>query len=282
MKIYYTSECLSYNQPGHPESPERIHTIHNLLMQKDFHFTNPDPCTKEDILRTHSPDHLECVKNGTFFDMDTPAYPGIYAIALLSAGSAIQTAESAITDGHAFSLMRPPGHHATKNRVMGFCYFNNIAIATAKYLVNNSNHKVAILDIDCHHGNGTEDIFTNNPSVLYISLHQSPLYPGTGLNSTDNCINYPLPPGTDEVQYLETLDSACEKIKKFNPGLIGISAGFDTFSGDPISNFGLHVESYFKIAKKIKEFKKPTFHIMEGGYSTDLPQCVYEYLRGLN
>ena len=282
MKIFYSTECLSYKSPGHPESPERIRSTHALLKKNGFTFAKPQPCIDEDILRAHSNELLQAVKDGTFFDSDTPVLPKIVDYARLAAGSAILAAETALNKEPAFSLMRPPGHHATRDRVMGFCYFNNIAIASAKYLAENPDKKVAILDIDCHHGNGTEDIFLGNDSLLYVSLHQSPLYPGTGLESRENALNFPLPPGTGEDEYTATLKKACEKITEYNPSLLGVSAGFDTFKEDPLTQLNLGITTYNKIGKMIIRLQKPTFFVMEGGYSLKLSQCVLAFLEGVS
>ncbi|MFN3301854.1 MAG: histone deacetylase, partial [Patescibacteria group bacterium] len=176
-----------------------------------------------------------------------------------------------------FSLMRPPGHHAGKDFCGGFCYFNNLAIAVAKFL--KKDKKVAILDIDCHHGNGTEDIFLGKNNVLYISLHESPLYPGTGLESRFNCLNFPLPPRTQEKEYLQTLEIALEKISQFKPNLLAISAGFDTYKKDPLTYFGLEIDSYQKIGEKIAQLNLPTFSVLEGGYSQSLPLCLYNFIK---
>ncbi|MFH1943544.1 MAG: histone deacetylase family protein [bacterium] len=282
MKIYFSPLCLSYGYPGHPESPERIRVVHEYLKRKDYSFVEPQPCSKEDVLRVHSEEMVSSVKAGTFFDWDTPVLPNIYDLALLSAGSAIQSLDSALNGETAFSLMRPPGHHAMKQRVMGFCYFNNIAVAAAKYLEENLEKRIAILDIDCHHGNGTEDIFLGNESVLYVSIHQSPLYPGTGLESKQNALNFLLPPGTGEEEYLKTMQIACEKIEEYNPSILCISVGFDTFAEDPLTHLNLKIASYGKIGKTIAGMKKPTFIVMEGGYSPKLPECVHAFVRGLD
>ena len=282
MKIFFSPECLSYGQPGHPESPERIRSTHEYLKGKGYSFTEPRSCYEDDVLLVHSEEHLMSIKTETFFDGDTPPLPHILQYSLLSAGSAIDAAQTALKGETAFSLMRPPGHHATRNRVMGFCYLNNIAIAAAKLLTENPEARVAILDIDCHHGNGTEDIFLGHQSVLYVSLHQSPLYPGTGLESRDNVINFPLLPGTSGTQYLDTLEKACEQIRDFKPSLLGISAGFDTFHEDPLTQLNLDISTYGKIGKNIAGLNVPTFIVIEGGYSSQLPECVYEFIQGLN
>jgi acetoin utilization deacetylase AcuC-like enzyme len=280
MKIFYSPKCLEYEHPNHPESTDRIRTVSAFLAEKGFTFIEPRPALEEDILRVHSKAMFDGVKVGTQSDYDTPPIPGIFEHAMLSAGSALQTAETATEAESSFSLMRPPGHHATKKRVMGFCYFNNIAVAAVKHLDQFPESKVALLDIDCHHGNGTEDIFQGNPSVLYVSLHQSPLYPGTGLQSHGNCYNFPLSAGTEEAEYLETLQKACEIIQQFSPEWIGISAGFDTCRNDPLTQLNLDADTYQKIGEMIFSLKSPTFIIMEGGYNPDLPECVFSFIKG--
>jgi acetoin utilization deacetylase AcuC-like enzyme len=250
----------------------------------------------EDILRVHTRELLEAVRSGSFEDADTPFFPDIFEIAKLSAGGAILAAEHALAGRPAFSLMRPPGHHAERNRVMGFCYFNNIAIAVAKVLevgkpkTENRNKRVAILDFDCHHGNGTEDIFCGDKRVLFVSMHQSPCYPGTGIMSGANCINYPLAPGTGPEKFLETLDEAIDRIRDFNPDLLAVSAGFDAYKNDPITQMGLEIETFHEIGQRIADFTQPIgalgqralpcFAVLEGGYSRDFAKCVEAFVMG--
>lgn len=281
MKTFYTPQCLEYGVSGHPESPDRIRCTVSFLAQKRFKFSIPEPCTEADLLRVHTPDHIEAVRTSDFLDADTPALPGIYDHALRSAGGAMEAAGSALGGETGFSLMRPPGHHATSSRAMGFCYFNNIAVAIAERRDTHPEMRAAILDIDCHHGNGTEEIFQNRDSVLFISLHQSPLYPGTGLSSNGNIINVPLPPFTKEAEYLVALDKACETIEAFKPSLLGVSAGFDTFREDPLTQLDLEVMTYGKIGHRIAQLHTPLFIVMEGGYSRQLPQCVEAFIRGI-
>lgn len=283
MKIFYSPECLEYSQPGHPESPLRVDATVRLLREKGFDFTGPNPCRDEDILLAHSPSLLESVKKERFFDADTPVFRGIYEIAKLSAGAAADAAMHCLNHGEkAFSLMRPPGHHATRNHLGGFCYFNNIAIACLKARKEFADiGKVAIIDFDCHHGNGTEDIVLGNQDFLYLSLHQSPLYPGTGLKSRDNCLNFPLSSGTGPDRYLSVLGEGLEAVKKFNPDLLAISAGFDSYKQDPIAGLSLEQETYGEIGRMLSGLNKPTFAVLEGGYSRDLPECVYQFLTGL-
>jgi acetoin utilization deacetylase AcuC-like enzyme len=232
-------------------------------------------------LSVHSKKLLNTVKTGRFSDPDTPSLPGIFDYAALSVSSALMAMfESVDNKNIGFSLMRPPGHHATRNTLGGFCYFNNIAIAVKRFIDTHPTSKTAIIDIDCHHGNGTQNIFVNNKQVLFTSLHQIPLYPGSGLSTENNCINYPLSPGTEEPRYLKTLSLALDEVKKFSPDLIAVSAGFDTYRHDPLTQLSLKKETYTKIGQLIASLDLPRFAVLEGGYSSDLPECIYNFLTG--
>ena len=267
----------------------RVRTASQRLQKKNYQWREPTPCVEADILRVHSPQIFNAVRSGSFFDSDTPNIPGLYEHALLAAGSACNAAEAALNGQPAFSLMRPPGHHAERNRVMGFCYFNNIAIAVARVLEGKGggDHKpplqrVVIVDFDCHHGNGTEDIFLGDQRVLFVSLHQSPCYPGTGLRSRENCRNYPLPPNTDENSYLVAFDRALDEIRNFQPQLLAISAGFDAHEADPITEMGLEVETFGKIGERLRALHVPTFAVLEGGYGMQFAACVEVFVESLN
>jgi len=279
MKIIYSEQAAEYNIPGHPEAPFRVKKTKEFLEKIGMEFVSPNKAKEKDILSAHTKELLELVKSENFSDADTPAFKGVYENAMLSAGSAIDASDYAKKNEFAFSLMRPPGHHAGKNSLGGFCYFNNIAVAVKKLLT--SQIKVAILDIDVHHGNGTQDIFLGDENVIYVSLHQIPLYPGTGHNSEKNCFNFPLPPETDEATYFKTLDAAIEKIVKFSPKVVGISAGFDTYHADPLANLKLEKDSYKKIGRKIAGIKAGKFAVLEGGYSQDLPELIENFLDGV-
>jgi len=278
MLLIHSPRCLDYSAVGHPENPYRVRSTVALLQKSNYVWLTPEPCTEADILRVHAPTVLEAVKTGNYFDSDTPHFPNIYELACLSAGGAILAGQQALTGQPAFSLMRPPGHHAERGRVMGFCYFNNIAIAVAKLLTNPAVKRVAILDFDCHHGNGTEDIFFGNDRVIFVSLHQSPCYPGTGLEPRDNCVNVPLPPHTGPAEFLVALDTALATIGAFKPDVLAVSAGFDSFKQDPITEMALEVETFHEIGRRIAGTKLPTFAVLEGGYARQLAECVEAFV----
>jgi len=279
MKIVFSNKCLEYSQAGHPESPERIRASYAYLKDK-FEFVPPGEIEEGDILLVHSRSLLDSVKTGRIYDGDSPSYPNIFSYAKLSAGAAVTASEIALKGDLSLSLLRPPGHHAGRDFLGGFCYFNNVAIAVAKALQKVS--KAAIIDFDCHHGNGTQDIFLGKQNVLYVSLHQSPLYPGTGLTSEGNCLNFPLPAGTDEPAYMTAFSKAIEAIYRFAPDLVAVSAGFDTYKGDPLAGLRLEISTYEKIGKAIRDLDVPVFAVLEGGYSDDLPECIYHFLKGLS
>ncbi len=272
MKIIFDERCLEFNEPGHPESPERVRRAAEYLRER-FDFVEPEPAREEDLLLVHTPGLIESVKNLTFYDLDCPRYPNIYDYALLAAGGAILAAEVG-----GFSLMRPPGHHVGRDFLGGFCYFNNIAIA-----VKRSGKRTLILDIDAHHGNGTQDIFLGDPQVVYVSLHRSPLYPGTGLSSVQNCFNFPLPARCGDEVYLSTLDRALEQaLQDFQPEQVAISAGFDGYERDPLASLGLSIETYREVGARIAKLGKPVFAVLEGGYVPEaLGPLIEALIRGL-
>ena len=279
MKVVFSDKCLEYSQAGHPESPGRIRASYAYLKDK-FEFVPPGEIEEGDILLVHSQALLDSVKTGRFYDGDSPNYPDIFAYARLSAGAAVTASEIALKGDLSLSLLRPPGHHAGRDSLGGFCYFNNVAIAVAKAL--QQVNKAAIIDFDCHHGNGTQDIFLGEQNVLYVSLHQSPLYPRTGLTSEGNCLNFPVPAGTDEPAYMTAFNRAIEAIYRFDPDLVAVSAGFDTYKGDPLAGLRLEKSTYEKIGRAIHELGKPVFAVLEGGYSDDLPECICNFLKGLS
>jgi len=230
------------------------------------------------LLRAHSSDHIARIKMAVRdFDTDTPAYPNIYEHALRSAGAAIEAARAAVRGERAFSLIRPPGHHAMRDRAMGFCYFSNIAIAALDALGNGAK-RISIWDFDAHHGNGTEAIVANNSRIRFASIHQFPAYPGTGAKSFSNINNYPVTPLTPRAEHVHVAEHALEKLIAFKPDLILVSAGFDAYSGDPLVQMTLEHEDFAKFGDWLRKFGIPTAAGLEGGYSDELPELIDAFL----
>ncbi|MCM8771896.1 MAG: histone deacetylase [Candidatus Omnitrophica bacterium] len=266
IKFVYSEEFLKYEEPSHPESPKRVESIVNYLKKKGkFSFVEPSPCKEEDLLLVHTEEMIKRVKENDFFDPDCPNIPEIFYYACLSCGSAIKASEICLEGTVGFSLGRPPGHHAGKNKIGGFCYFNNIAVAVKKLLLKNL--KIAIIDIDGHHGNGTEEIFRGEKNVIYISLHQFPAYPGTGKYSFENCYNFPISPFSSSKKYMEKFNCSIEIIENFSPDVIAVSCGFDGYKEDPLLNLSLDETDYYIIGKKLGSLKKNLFFVLEGGYN---------------
>ena len=278
MSIIFTDPSVtSYRTEGHAESPERVARTAERLKAAGHRLELPGVrASKEDILKVHTEKHLESVEKGTYGDSDTPFHPGIAEVATTSLSGALSAADEAASGRPAFSLMRPPGHHAGRERVAGFCFLNNAAAAVFRL----APRRVAILDIDVHHGDGTEDIVLGKGDILCCSLHQVPLYPGTGLESRGNCRNFPLPPRTGEADYLRALEKALTLIRDFKPEVLAVSAGFDTYKDDPLAQLDLDKPTYRRIGRMIAQAGLPRFAVLEGGYSRDLPALVELFLDG--
>ncbi len=274
--MVFSEKCLEYSD-WHIESPERVREAWQILQNKGYEFIKPKPASEDEILRVHSKEYVEKIRAGNFYDPDTPAYQNIYEYAKLSAGGAILAGKE-----KGFSLMRPPGHHAGRNgkalgaQTLGFCYFNNVAIA-----VGSLDLPTLIVDIDGHHGNGTQEIFYGDPNVTFVSLHRSPHYPGTGLRSEANCLNFPLSHSVGDDLYLKTLDKALAQVKAKRFEVVGISAGFDAHEGD-LASLGLSFECFREIGKRISALEKPVFGVLEGGYSgKNIGKDLHELIQGL-
>jgi len=259
-KIISSEKCLAYGE-GHLESPRRIKEAAEILKERGYQFLEPQPISEKNLLLVHKINYLEKLKKGEIEDIDTPAYKNIYEYAKLTAGGALLAAKVL-----GFSLMRPPGHHVGKTGsalgcpTRGFCYLNNIALA-----VKSLNQPTLILDIDGHHGNGTEEIFFGDKKVIYLSLHRFPFYPGSGGQSQKNCFNFPLAADCGEEIYLRTLKGALNKINWRKITIIAVSVGFDTHCND-LASLGLTEKSFRKIGRQIAELNKSTFFVLEGGY----------------
>lgn len=285
MKVITDERCTGYSRLGHPERPSRIlKTVERLKGQIELPVTWAAPIAVDDeqILRAHNKEHLARVKKAEDdFDGDTPAYPNIFDHAQRSVGAALQALKAARAGEVVFSLMRPPGHHATRDRAMGFCFLNSIAIAVLEALAMGVPN-VAVYDFDVHHGNGTEAILVDHPHAAFFSIHQHPCYPGTGTaNVGRNCFNYPVAPQTPREEYRKVLGKALDDLKKFKPDLVAVSAGFDAYVKDPLAQETLEAEDFHWLGESIRKLGVPSFSLLEGGYSTALPELIMAYLKGL-
>ena len=284
MKVITDERCVGYSHPGHPERAERIlATWEKLRSQDELPITwgAPGPCEDAPILRTHTAEHLARLERLEDFDEDTPSYPNLAVYARASVGAALDALKAAQAGETVFSLMRPPGHHALRNRAMGFCYLNNVAIAALEAVASGAK-RVAVFDFDVHHGNGTEALLLNKPEVAFFSIHQFPCYPGTGTrNLGNNCFNYPVPPQTARGEYRHVLASALEHLQTFKPGLVAVSAGFDAYARDPLAQGSLETEDYYWLGASLRNLGVPMFSLLEGGYSVDLPELILAYLKGV-
>lgn len=284
MKIITDPRCTDYSAPGHPERPERISRSLDRLKNQTtlgIDWEKPLPVEESILLRAHSEAHLKRLSQSEVFDGDTPAYPHIAEHARSSAGAALRALEAARKGTPNFSLIRPPGHHALRERAMGFCYLNSIAIAVFEAQATGAK-KVAVFDFDVHHGNGTEALLLGRPDCAYFSVHQYPAYPGTGREHQKNSFNYPVPPDSPAEKYREACTAALTELKKFKPDLIGVSAGFDAYKRDPLCQQKMDVEDFHWLGKTIREIGLPVFHVLEGGYSSDLPDLIFAYLKGFS
>ncbi len=271
---------------GHPEKIDRVTAVidnfkkinnKNLIWKKQLKF---DPSF---LINTHSSEYINQVnlsfpKNGlAFLDGDTVVSPGSKDATKDAVGSIIAAIDGVQNKEfkNAFCAVRPPGHHAEKEKAMGFCIFNNVAVGANYLLEKYKYNKVAIIDFDVHHGNGTQDIFYDNKKVLYISTHQYPYYPGSGSEKErgkfNNILNIPLQAGTTSEQYLNAYENVLKKIKEFKPEFLLFSAGFDAHVDDPLAQLKLSSEDFYKITQRTMEVSKSYCNgnivsILEGGY----------------
>ncbi len=272
--------------PGHPEQIARVSVINEnfkRLNNQNILWKKPSIITDKIIKNTHEAGYVDTVKNSfpkkgfSSLDGDTIISPGSKNATFDAVGSIIAAIDG-VQDKefkNAFCSVRPPGHHAEKSKAMGFCIYNNVAIG-ANYLINKYNYnKVAIIDFDVHHGNGTQDVFYENENVLFISTHQYPYYPGSGSEQEkgkfNNIKNIPLQAGTNSKEYFDAFEHALKKLKEFKPEFILLSAGFDAHKDDPLAQIKLETEDFYKITKRILETSKKfcngkVVSILEGGY----------------
>ena len=286
--VVLTSETSEdhYTGAGHPERPDRVSCIIKNLkkISKDKIAWEKSSYFDKDLLNiTHTQNYIQEVESAFpsqglhFLDGDTIISPGSKNASFDAVGSIIKAIDLVQNkkNKNAFCAVRPPGHHAEKNKAMGFCIFNNVAVG-AKYLLKKYKlKKIAIIDFDVHHGNGTQDIFYDNDKVLYISTHQYPFYPGSGSSNEkgkfNNILNIPLMAGTSSEEYLNAYERVLNKLSEFKPDFILFSAGFDAHKDDPLAQFQLTSTDFYTLTKRTLEISKNLCHgkvvsILEGGY----------------
>ncbi|MEM1059697.1 MAG: histone deacetylase [Verrucomicrobiota bacterium] len=281
MVIYYDPQCEGYATPGHPEAPCRTKRTAAYLKEAlpGLDWRRPQPAGAEAARLAHTAEHWERLAEPADFDGDTAYHPGIRGHAARATGAALGAVATALEGRRAFSLMRPPGHHATANQAMGFCYLSHVAIAALDALRNHQLERVAVWDIDAHHGNGTEAILDGVDGALFCSVHQYPGYPGTGTQSRRNLHNWTVAPGAHHTKHLEALEASFARVLAFRPQLVIVSAGFDAYIDDPITHLSLRVPDFATCGKWLAEADLPVASVLEGGYSRDLPELVGAYLR---
>jgi acetoin utilization deacetylase AcuC-like enzyme len=271
---------------GHPEKIDRVTVVidnFRKLDNKNLIWKKPTNFDQDLLIKTHSSDYINQVQksfpqNGfNFLDGDTVVSPGSKDATKDAVGSILTAIEGVQNKDfkNAFCAVRPPGHHAEKEKAMGFCIYNNVAVG-ANYLIEKYKYnKIAIIDFDVHHGNGTQDIFYDNEKVLYISTHQHPYYPGSGSEKEkgkyNNIFNIPLEAGTTAVEYLNAYEHVLNKLKEFKPEFLLFSAGFDAHIDDPLAQLRLSSEDFYTLTKRTLEISKPfcngnVVSILEGGY----------------
>jgi acetoin utilization deacetylase AcuC-like enzyme len=261
-----------------PEQPARVvrSALHLRAAHPDWTWRLPGPVEESVLLAAHSAELLERIARPPDIDEDTPHFPSIEAHARRAVGAALAAAGAALAGQKAFSLLRPPGHHCTRSRAMGFCYLNQVAVAAVHAAAG--GRRVAVWDFDAHHGNGTEDILQGRPGTLFASVHQSPGYPGTGTSSVANCLNYPVAPHTPRAGHMDALARSWEAVLAFQPDLVLVSAGFDAFASDPITAMTLEAEDFAELGRWLRQSGRPAAAMLEGGYSPELPVLIDDFL----
>ena len=284
MLVLHDPACATYKFPGHPERPARVlrTAAHLRETHPGWRWEMP-PADPGDaaLRRAHTPGHLAALRHPPAggYDADCPGYPDVDGHARRGAASAVRAVELALAGERVFSLMRPPGHHALADRPMGFCYLNNVVVAALAAGADHGLPRVAVWDFDAHHGNGTEALLHGREGFLFSSVHQLPGWPGTGERSSDNVRNHPVPPGTAPQRHLDVLRESWREVVAFRPDLVLVSAGFDAYAGDPITNMTLREGDFAKLGRWLREEAPgPVACLLEGGYSDELPRLVDNFL----
>jgi acetoin utilization deacetylase AcuC-like enzyme len=296
--IFTSSSSIKHDTgPGHPECPERVPAIltglkkiqSQKLIWKEIRYFD-----EKYIELTHSKKYLEKINQSfpkedlVYLDGDTIISKGSKKAAHDAVGAIINAIDALMNQefDNAFCVVRPPGHHAKKEQAMGFCIFNNVAVGATYLLEKYKLDKVAIIDFDVHHGNGTQDIFYNEKRVLYISSHQFPFYPGTGskdeIGKFNNILNIPLKAGTVSEEFFNSYKKVYDKLNEFRPQFILLSAGFDAHKNDPLANVDLESRDYYILTKEIMKIAKKIcsdkiVSILEGGYNLSAIQESAKY-----
>jgi acetoin utilization deacetylase AcuC-like enzyme len=279
---------FEHDTGGHPENARRLTAIEEAMSDRDWlgmELVEAPAATREQLERVHTNAHVDSIeelaaRGGGPIDLDTVVSAGSWEAALHAAGGGVHAAGRLLAEGGwAFCGLRPPGHHAERDRAMGFCLFNNVAVASAHAIAELGVERVLVLDWDVHHGNGTEEIFYGSPQVLYSSIHQSPLYPGTGAGTDHGSgdgegytVNLPVPPGSGPDEFLSLVQNVVAPIaREWRPGLLCISAGYDAHRDDPLANCELDDAAYGDMAATMRdlaaELEVPVLICLEGGYS---------------
>jgi len=296
--IFTSNSSIKHDTgPGHPECPERIPAILTGLKKiqsQKLIWREIRSFDEKYIELTHSKKYLEKIDQSfpkedlVFLDGDTIVSKGSKKAAYDAVGAIINAIDAVMNQefDNAFCVVRPPGHHAEKEHAMGFCIFNNVAVGATYLLEKYKLDKVAIIDFDVHHGNGTQDIFYNEKKVLYISSHQFPFYPGTGskdeIGKFNNILNIPLKAGTVSEEFFNSYKKVYDKLNEFRPEFILLSAGFDAHKNDPLANVNLESRDYYILTKEIMKIAKKIcsnkiVSILEGGYNLSAIQESAKY-----
>jgi acetoin utilization deacetylase AcuC-like enzyme len=288
MLLLHDPRCADYGSSLRPEQPARVtrSVAHLRSAHQDWIWRVPkeSAATDEVLLLAHTPAHLKRLEQPRDFDADTPFFPGIGDHARRAVAAALEAARHAVEKkSPVFSLMRPPGHHATSAQAMGFCYLNQIAITALYARKHLGLARVAVWDFDAHHGNGTEAILHGRDGVLFASVHQHPGYPGTGTHDLGpETRNWPVAPHTPRSDHMAALRESLDAVVAFAPDLILVSAGFDAYARDPITSMTLEREDFATLGRWLREAGRPAAALLEGGYHEDLPLLIDAFAAAWN